>query len=60
MTNALNILLTTKTAHMHAGASTIACSRATAGAETASVARMSSAGFDQDHNFTVLADRGAG
>jgi hypothetical protein len=52
MTSTLNILLNPKTAH------TIAVRSAMPGVGTSPAARAQS-GFDQDHNFTVLADRGA-
>ena len=54
MISTFNILLTTKTARM------IAVRSAIAGVGTSLAARAHTAGFDQDHNFTVLADRGAG
>jgi len=60
MTSTFNILLSTKTARQPAGMAMIAGPLAMAHVATASAARTSSAGFDQDHNFDVLADRGAG
>jgi hypothetical protein len=60
MMSTFNILLTTKTARLAAGVTTIAGPLAMAGAWVAAAARMDSAGFDQDHNFNALAHRGAG
>jgi hypothetical protein len=60
MTSALNILLTTKTACTPARMAAVAGPLAMAGARTVSAAHVSSAGVNQDHNFNVLADRGAG
>jgi hypothetical protein len=54
MTCTHNILLITKTAR------TSAVRSAMAGVRTSVAASAHFAGFDQDHNCTVLADRGAG
>lgn len=52
MINTFNILLTTKTARTSAVRSAMA--------SVSPAARAHFAGFDEDHTFTVLADRGAG